>query len=157
MKTLALALSLAVCGPLAAQNGLYAPTPVPVASAAPMAVRGLLMARDSVFNIDSVLVTQYEAPAIYGVWFLQVERCSKLAGTLDGWTWTAVPGDGFLVKGNGPFPGYAAVEHHNYLVLRKYIMNEKLVKHEMLHGLLWQHGQGPGHPHEFDDCELQAQ
>lgn len=157
MKTLVLALSIAVCGPAAAQNGLYSPAPVPVASGSPMAVRGLMMARDSVFDVDSVLVHQYEPPAIYGEWFEQVQMCSGLKGSLYGWTWTAVPGDGFLVQGHGPFPGYTAVEHSNFLVLRKYIMNEKLVQHEMLHALLWQNGRGAGHPAEFDRCELQAQ
>lgn len=123
-----------------------------------VSVKGALrMQRDSIFDVDTIRVQLYPAPPEYTKWWAAVERCSGLTASMEGWNWIAVPGDGFLVKGRGPFPGYAAVEDHNFLVLRKYIFNESLVKHEMLHAVLWMNGRGDGHPVEFDLCGLQAQ
>jgi hypothetical protein len=123
-----------------------------------VSVKGALrMNRDSIFDVDTIRVQQYAPPAEYAEWWAAVEKCSGLTASAEGWSWIAVPGDGFLVKGRGPFPGYAAVEDHNFLVLRKYVFNESLVKHEMLHAVLWMNGRGDGHPEEFNTCGLQAQ
>lgn len=123
-----------------------------------VSVKGkLLMQRDHVFDVDTVTTYQYAPPQMYSRWWDEVQACSGLSGNLEGWSWIAVPGDGFLVKGNGPFPGYAAVEDNNILVLVKYVWNDQLVKHEMLHALIWIARKEIGHPAEFDTCGLQAQ
>jgi hypothetical protein len=123
-----------------------------------MAKGGLLMSRDSIFDVDTIFVRQYDPPAVYDLWWKEVQHCAGIKGTLYAWSWIAVPGDGFMVRGAGPFPGYTAVEQSNFLVLEKYIYNKLLIQHEMLHALLWMKGFGAGHDTgHFEMCELQAQ
>jgi hypothetical protein len=90
-----------------------------------------------------------------------VQQCSGLRTTVKiriAWSWFAVKGDAFTVEGAGPFAGWTSVQTHGVLLLSKYVMNERLVKHEMLHALMHEKnmkaGHGSGH---FEKCGLQNQ
>lgn len=108
-----------------------------------------------------MVVPQYDPPAEYAAWWTEIQDCTGLhsARRVTDFAWIAVPAGAFVLTYQGkktyPVIGWAAVEKGNVLVLAKYVHNERLVKHEMVHHLMWEHEQPVGHPAEyFDKCEV---
>lgn len=130
-------------------------------AAAQLPTGGMLIPRDSIVNVDTMIVAQYDPPAIYSTWWGEIQSCTKLHTklTVHDFAWIGVPGAGFLIAGHTqPVPGWAAVENRTFLVLVRYVMNERLVKHEMTHALMWESGDSiPSHSQEFwVRCEILA-
>ena len=134
--------------------GLLVPADV---AQAQLPTSGLMILRDSLFDVDSIQTQQYDAPDVYAAWWIEVQACVGLRSRrqIRDFGWIAVPGHGFLVKGSGPYIGYAAVERRNFLILRKYVENKRLVMHEMAHALTWENYHTTGHREEWwARCEL---
>jgi hypothetical protein len=136
---------------------------------APMATAGLLMNRDSIVVVDHVPVLQYWPDHADSLWKV-VQACSGVespAGVLESITFSAVPGDAFWVHAAdsaahaAPDIGYTVLEHSNILILKKYMNRPDLVKHEMLHALLYITGTVTSRPwHDvryFVPCGLAGQ
>jgi hypothetical protein len=119
---------------------------------------GLMILRDSLYDVDSITTHQYDPPDVYAAWWIEVQVCVGLRSQKNArrdFAWIAVPGHGFMVKGSGPYIGYAAVERSNFLILAKYTTNKRLVMHEMAHALTWENFRTTGHREEWwSRCEL---
>lgn len=135
-------------------------------SRAPMGA--LLLDRGKIVVADTMLVEQYWPEKADSLW-AEVQRCSGVeapANALAGITFAAVPNaDAFyphLDKKIGPYIGYTFVEKGNILIVDKYRNRSDLVKHEMLHALLYLTGtvtESPWHrePYFQKDCGLAGQ
>ena len=152
--------------PAQAQNGLYTPAQAAPTEEVGPVLRRLLMARDSVFHLDSIMVRQVAPSPTYDSIWVSVERCAKLPmpdSLRASWTISAAPGDGFIVPGGkDPVPGYTFVETRNIVVLEKYVLNRALLAHEMVHALIWEDRHLVGHNEhgdmpEFAQCGVQNQ
>lgn len=131
-------------------------------AASPLSSGGMLLDRDSVFYLDSIAVRQVPPAPLYDRLWWTVQVCSGLTITeaeRAEWTISAAPGDGFFPPGGRtPAVGYTAVERHNIVVLEKFVVREQLLKHEMLHAIIWENFHIVGHPMEyFEPCGLLGQ
>ncbi len=81
-----------------------------------------------------------EAPAVYREWWGKTESCSGLSGDFDRIEWLVVPGYSFECS-SGQCAGHWRRGHQIYIA-EEWVMNEMVVRHEMLHDLL----NGGGHP-----------
>lgn len=104
-------------------------------------------------------ILQYNAPQIYRNWWNEVKSCSGISGVPDSsfnaLKWVSVDSDGFMAMGSGPYIGYTYAWDKEIWVLNRYKLNELLIKHELLHYLLWESGDRNGtHQIEFITCNL---
>ena len=89
-------------------------------------------------------------PAVYREWWAKTEACSGLRGNFDRVKWSVVPGHSFPCS-SGRCAGHWEPDHEVFLA-EEWVMNEMVVRHEMLHDLL----ERSGHPDPpfGDPCPL---
>lgn len=89
-------------------------------------------------------------PAVYREWWAKTEACSGLRGDFDRVKWSVVPGHSFHCS-SGRCAGHWEPDHEVFLA-QEWVMNEMVVRHEMLHDLL----DRAGHPDPpfGDPCPL---
>ncbi|MBA3678502.1 MAG: hypothetical protein H0W74_14060 [Sphingosinicella sp.] len=121
----------------------------------------MVMNRALVFELDTLLVEQYDPPAEYDVWWEEVKQCTELDSGIEvraAWGWLTMPGDAFTIAGDGPFGGWTSTETHAVVILQKYRNSKRLVQHEMVHVLMHENNLKTGHDSgHFEMCGLQAQ
>ena len=81
-----------------------------------------------------------EPPPVYREWWAKTEACSGRTGNFDRLRWSVVEGHSFSCS-SGECAGHWRSDHHIYLA-GDWVMDEMVVRHEMLHDLLGR----PGHP-----------
>jgi hypothetical protein len=81
-----------------------------------------------------------DPPAIYREWFAKTEACSGRTGDFDRLRWSVVEGRSFPCS-SGQCAGHWRTNHHIFLA-GDWVMDEMVVRHEMLHDLLGR----TGHP-----------
>ncbi len=81
-----------------------------------------------------------DPPAVYREWWAKTEACSERKGDFDRLRWSVIEGRSFPCS-SGDCAGHWRTDHHIYLA-GDWIMDEMVVRHEMLHDLLGR----PGHP-----------
>ncbi|HET6798380.1 MAG TPA: hypothetical protein VFH40_14565 [Gemmatimonadales bacterium] len=81
-----------------------------------------------------------DPPAHFREWFAKTEACSGRTGNFDRIRWSVVEGASFACA-SGQCAGHWSTNHHIFLA-SKWVDNEMVVRHEMLHDLLGR----PGHP-----------
>jgi hypothetical protein len=81
-----------------------------------------------------------EPPGVYREWWDKTESCSGLSGDFERVEWLVVPGYSFECS-SGQCAGHWRRGHQIYIA-QDWMMNEMVVRHEMLHDLL----NGGGHP-----------
>jgi hypothetical protein len=96
---------------------------------------------------------QYKPPHIYERWWIEISRCTGLPITKasrEAVKFKYVMADGIMFP-NVPmvFVGYAALWENVIYVTFDNVSNVKVVKHEMIHMLMWHNGLGAGHPPKF--------
>jgi hypothetical protein len=81
-----------------------------------------------------------DPPPIYQEWWAKTEECSGLKGNFERLRWSVVEGTSFSCS-SGQCAGHWSADHHIFLA-SKWVMDEMVVRHEMLHDLIGR----PGHP-----------
>ncbi|HEU4682658.1 MAG TPA: hypothetical protein VFS51_12970 [Gemmatimonadales bacterium] len=81
-----------------------------------------------------------DPPPIYREWWAKTEACSGRTGNFDRVRWSVVEGRSFSCS-SGECAGHWRTDHHIFLA-SDWVMDEMVVRHEMLHDLL----DRPGHP-----------
>jgi len=81
-----------------------------------------------------------DPPAIYREWFAKTEACSGRTGNFDRLRWSVIEGYSFPCS-SGQCAGHWRTNHHIFLA-GDWVMDEMVVRHEMLHDLL----ERTGHP-----------
>lgn len=86
-------------------------------------------------------------PAEFEAWWSATESCSELSGRLSRIEWYVVPDANTLSTPEGPKAGVwsHSSEGMRIVLAGKYVDNELVVRHEMLHALL----DREGHPAEY--------
>lgn len=161
-----------------AQDGLYRPQPIPAKQSAPLMFGGLMIDPDSIVEMDSTRAAQYPPPAEYDQWWQEDIACAGPLSIVNNplqvvvvvpripvWpkdiAWVTIPEPVFRVHGSGPFVGYTDVENMTVIIPDRYIHNRQLVRHEMLHAMLWKMNRADyGHPKAdpiFRACGLLGQ
>ena len=79
-------------------------------------------------------------PAVYREWWDKTQACSGLTGDFDRLTWSVIEGSSFSCS-SGHCAGHWSKDHHIFLA-GDWVMDEMVVRHEMLHELIGR----PGHP-----------
>jgi len=81
-----------------------------------------------------------DPPPIYREWFAKTEACSGRTGDFDRLRWSVVEGHSFPCS-SGECAGHWRTSHHIFLA-GDWVMDEMVVRHEMLHDIL----DRTGHP-----------
>lgn len=81
-----------------------------------------------------------DPPPVYREWWAKTEACSGRKGDFDRISWSVIEGYSFPCS-SGECAGHWRTNHHIYLA-GDWVMDEMVVRHEMLHDLLGR----PGHP-----------
>ena len=81
-----------------------------------------------------------DPPAVYREWWAKTEACSGRTGDFDRLRWSVIEGNSFPCS-SGECAGHWRTDHHIFLA-GDWVMDEMVVRHEMLHDLLGR----PGHP-----------
>lgn len=81
-----------------------------------------------------------DPPPVYQEWWAKTEACSGRKGDFDRISWSVIEGYSFPCS-SGECAGHWRTNHHIYLA-GDWVMDEMVVRHEMLHDLL----SRPGHP-----------
>jgi hypothetical protein len=81
-----------------------------------------------------------DPPPIYREWFAKTEACSGRTGDFDRLSWSVVEGHSFPCS-SGECAGHWRTNHHIFLAA-DWVMDEMVVRHEMLHDIL----DRTGHP-----------
>jgi hypothetical protein len=91
-----------------------------------------------------------EPPPVYREWWAKTESCSGRKGNFDRVRWSVIEGRSFPCS-SGECAGHWRTDHHIFLA-GDWVMDEMVVRHEMLHDLLGR----PGHPDPpfGDGCPL---
>jgi hypothetical protein len=84
----------------------------------------------------------YIPPPIYQEWWQWTESCSGLTRSFSRLTFVEMPGETFLIRGQHSW-GYWY--DHTIWVSEHHVMDEQVVRHEMLHELIGH----PGHPKDL--------
>jgi hypothetical protein len=79
-------------------------------------------------------------PAIYREWFAKTEACSGRTGNFERLRWSVIEGYSFPCS-SGQCAGHWRTSHHIFLA-GDWVMDEMVVRHEMLHDILGR----TGHP-----------
>lgn len=81
-----------------------------------------------------------DPPPVYREWWAKTEACSGRKGDFDRISWSVIEGYSFPCS-SGECAGHWRTNHHIFLA-GDWVMDEMVVRHEMLHDLLGR----PGHP-----------
>lgn len=81
-----------------------------------------------------------DPPPVYREWWAKTEACSGRTGNFDRISWSVIEGYSFPCS-SGECAGHWRTNHHIFLA-GDWVMDEMVVRHEMLHDLLGR----PGHP-----------
>ncbi|MGH7508753.1 MAG: hypothetical protein ACREMZ_04715 [Gemmatimonadales bacterium] len=81
-----------------------------------------------------------DPPPVYREWWAKTEACSGRGANFDRLRWSVIEGRSFPCS-SGECAGHWRTDHHIFLA-SDWIMDEMVVRHEMLHDLLGR----PGHP-----------
>lgn len=81
-----------------------------------------------------------DPPPVYREWWAKTEACSGRKGDFERVSWSVIEGYSFPCS-SGECAGHWRTNHHIYLA-GDWVMDEMVVRHEMLHDLLGR----PGHP-----------
>lgn len=81
-----------------------------------------------------------DPPPVYREWWLKTQACSGLTGNFDRIQWSVIEGPSFACS-SGQCAGHWNNDHHIFLA-GDWVMNEMVVRHEMLHDMIGR----PGHP-----------
>ncbi|MCC7053021.1 MAG: hypothetical protein IT355_07105 [Gemmatimonadaceae bacterium] len=109
--------------------------------------------------------TEFMAPAIYRVWWSEVERCSGRTAPLSGVRWYVSPRDFLELTGKSFVGGYYDHGGRRIVLAKGARYDGETVRHEILHALLGPRGGHPREPFlqqcaEFvgcgEDCALEA-
>lgn len=111
--------------------------------------------------IDTVTVRPFHTPEIYARWWKEIMKCTGLYINTEhrkSVRWIYVKADAFIFNGYYmPFDGYSLVRDNQLLIVWNGVTNEKLVKHEMIHFLMYHNGIEAGHPDKyFVKCQVDA-
>jgi hypothetical protein len=89
-------------------------------------------------------------PPVYREWFAKTEACSGRTGNFDRLRWSVVEGYSFRCS-SGQCAGHWRTDHQIFLA-SEWVMDEMVVRHEMLHDIL----DRTGHPDPpfGDGCPL---
>jgi hypothetical protein len=91
-------------------------------------------------GFDPVGDAPLDPPAVYQDWWAKTEACSGLSGDFTRISWSVIEGSSFSCS-SGQCAGHWSEDHHIYLA-GDWVMDEMVVRHEMLHELIGR----PGHP-----------
>lgn len=99
-------------------------------------------------------IVQYSPPAIYAIWWQEIADCEGLDAHANLYHFVQffeVRGTEFYPQGMSSVLGATFAKDAQIFIASPYIWDESLIKHEMLHALLWLNGFnfGPWHPAEF--------
>lgn len=100
---------------------------------------GLLLALSGC-GFDPVGDRPLDPPPVYREWFAKTEACSGRTGNFDRLSWSVIDGYSFPCS-SGECAGHWRTNHHIFLA-GDWVMDEMVVRHEMLHDLLGR----TGHP-----------
>lgn len=91
-----------------------------------------------------------DPPSIYREWFAKTEACSGLTGDFERLRWSVIEGYSFPCS-SGQCAGHWRTDHQIFLA-GEWVMDEMVVRHEMLHDIL----DRSGHPDPpfGDGCPL---
>jgi hypothetical protein len=83
----------------------------------------------------------FEPPAVYAIWWTQVESCAGFSGLLSGSyssvRWYQVPGaTAFFLDGPEPIQGRWSADGNTITLAGRLVDDSMLVRHEELHALL---------------------
>jgi hypothetical protein len=84
--------------------------------------------------------TRFEPPAIYREWFAKTEGCSNRQGEFSRLSFFVVPGPAFTCASGECVAHWR--EDHTIFIAERYLDEELVVRHEMLHDLIGD----TGHP-----------
>lgn len=107
-------------------------------------------------------IMEIERPEIYHRWWKEIQKCTKLTATDETFKKTKFVMirtlTGFVINGkpdNNLFIGYTIPWSNEILLAEPFTSSEKVVKHEMVHLLLWHNGKPAGHDiNYFDKCKI---
>jgi hypothetical protein len=85
---------------------------------------------------------RFEPPPVYRVWWEMTKACSGRSGKMSDIEWYVVPGATSLRVDGGDVAAYWSPEHNTIVLAGESQMDGGIVRHEMLHALLF----GGGHP-----------
>jgi hypothetical protein len=91
-------------------------------------------------GLDTLGDVPLNPPAVYREWWDKTQACSGLTGDFDRLTWSVIEGSSFSCS-SGQCAGHWSKDHHIFLA-GDWVMDEMVVRHEMLHELIGR----PGHP-----------
>ena len=109
-------------------------------------------------NPDEV-AAYYSPPSVYFKWWKEVRVCTNTKDVPEkrfyDLKWAHVRADGFLASGRGPYIGYTYAWLNEIWIIDDRVLDKQVVKHEMLHFLLWNQGKvAADHPPIFFKCNL---
>jgi len=91
-------------------------------------------------GFDPVGDVPLDPPPIYREWFAKTEACSGRIGNFDRLRWSVIEGHSFSCS-SGECAGHWRTNHHIFLA-GDWVLDEMVVRHEMLHDIL----DRTGHP-----------
>jgi hypothetical protein len=91
-------------------------------------------------GFDPVGDVPLQPPAVYQEWWAKTEACSGRTGNFNRVSWSMIEGYSFPCS-SGECAGHWRTNHHIFLA-GDWVMDEMVVRHEMLHDLIGH----PGHP-----------
>ena len=91
-------------------------------------------------GFDPVGDVPLQPPAVYQEWWAKTQACSGRTGNFSRISWSTIEGYSFPCS-SGECAGHWRTNHHIFLA-GDWIMDEMVVRHEMLHDLIGR----PGHP-----------
>jgi len=102
----------------------------------------------------------YHPPAIYKTWWKEIEKCTNLPisdASENAIKFYYVDAHSFYFDNLSiQFVGYTFAPTHRIYIVYRDITNPRIVKHEMIHVLMYEHGLPEGHPKNLfrDDCKV---
>jgi hypothetical protein len=105
------------------------------------------------------LAAPYKTPHQFFRWWNEVAVCAGYTAPeskLDSIEFWHVNAESFLAEGMPATTAYAYVKYNQIFVITAKMYDEKYIKHEMLHFILYWHRPGyqGGHPIEYEKCDL---
>jgi hypothetical protein len=91
-------------------------------------------------GFDPVGDVPMDPPPVYREWWAKTQACSGLRGNFDRVRWSVIEGTSFPCS-SGQCAGHWRNDHHIFLA-SEWVMDEMVVRHEMLHDMIGR----PGHP-----------